>query len=136
MILEITKRSMIGIAFGGIFTFIALTIMKLNNVESTVSEIWMHMGASMLLGIYYGLSSYIYGDGEGSYLKKTIFHFCLSLTVYFIIAFTVGWVPLNWLAALFSFFVFAIIYSIFWFSYYSYYKKVESSMNEHLNKKD
>ncbi|GAQ16538.1 membrane protein [Oceanobacillus picturae] len=135
MILEITKRSMIGIAFGGIFTFIALTIMKLNNLESTVSEIWMHMGASMLLGIYYGLSSYIFSDGEGSYLKQTIIHFCLSLTVYFIIAFTVGWVPLNWLAALLSFIIFVTIYSFVWFGYYSYYKKVESSMNEHLNKK-
>ncbi|WP_042220546.1 DUF3021 domain-containing protein [Oceanobacillus manasiensis] len=136
MILEIAKRSLIGIAFGGIFTFIALTIMKFNEFESTVSEIWMHMGASMLIGIYYGLSTYIFSDDEGSYLKQTTIHFCLSLTVYFIIAFTVGWVPFNWVAALLSFVIFVIIYSIVWFGYYSYYKKVESSMNEQLNKND
>ncbi|MFD2630519.1 DUF3021 domain-containing protein [Oceanobacillus kapialis] len=135
MILEIAKRCMFGISFSGIFTFIALTIMKFNEIDSSVSEIWMHMGASMLLGIYYGLSSYIYGDGEGSYLKKTIFHFCLSLTIYYIIAFTVGWVPFSWLAASLSFIVFVIVYAIFWFGYYSYYKKVESTMNEQLNKK-
>ncbi|MDV2887700.1 DUF3021 family protein, partial [Alkalihalophilus pseudofirmus] len=91
MILEILKRSMLGIAFGGIFTFIALTIMKFNAFEATVSEIWMHMGASFLIGIYFGISSLIFGDSGSNIIKKSIIHFILSYSVWLIIAGTVGW---------------------------------------------
>ncbi|MEN1969529.1 hypothetical protein WMZ97_15815 [Lentibacillus sp. N15] len=34
--------------WGGIFTFIARTIMKMNACEVTVSEIWMYMGAGIV----------------------------------------------------------------------------------------
>src|SRR5690625_3405868 len=100
MILEILRRSMLGIAFGGIFTFIALTIMKINAFEATVSEIWMHMGASFILGIYFGISSLIYGEDDSNILKKTFIHFFLTYIAWLIIAGTVGWIPLNVTAVL------------------------------------
>src|SRR5699024_7312251 len=51
MIIEILKRSLIGIAFGALYTFIALTIMKFNHIEGSVAEVWNHMLASFVLGI-------------------------------------------------------------------------------------
>ena len=135
MILEIMKRSMIGIAFGGIFTFIALTIMKFNEFESTVSEIWMHMGASFLIGIYFGVSSLIFGNDDSNVLQKTVIHLVASLTVWYIIALSVGWIPFTPVSIIISTLIFILMYMVNWTGYYLYYKKVEASLNEHLQKK-
>ena len=134
MIIDILKRSMLGIAFGGIFTFIALTIMKFNHIDGTVSEIWMHMLASFIIGIYFGLSSFIYENDKWSPLKMIVIHFSLSIVVYFIVAFTVNWVPFHFFAILGSILLFIIIYSIFGTGYYLYYKRMEEAMNKHLKK--
>ncbi|PAV30504.1 hypothetical protein CIL05_05210 [Virgibacillus profundi] len=135
MILEIIKRSMIGIAIGGIFTFIALTIMKFNGFESTVSEIWMHMGASFLIGIYFGISSLIFGNDDSNMLQKTVIHLIASLTVWYIIALSVGWIPFTIVSIIISTLIFILMYMLNWAGYYLYYKKVEASLNEHLQNK-
>lgn len=135
MIVEILKRSMMGIAFGGIFTFIALTIMKFGDFESTVSEIWMHMGASFLIGIYFGISSLIFGSDGSNMLKKTIIHLFLSLAVWYIIALSVGWIPFTIVSIIISTLIFILMYMLNWTGYYLYYKKVEASLNAHLQNK-
>lgn len=134
MIFEIIKRSMIGIAFGGIFTFIALTIMKFNDIEGTISEVWIHMLASFVLGVYYSLSSFIYEYDGWSPLKKTMIHFSLSIIVYFLIAIPIGYIPLHPLSIILGIVIFIVVYVLFWIGYFLYYKKIEASMNEQLNK--
>lgn len=134
MIIEILKRSMTGIAFGGIATFIALTIMKFNHIDGTISEVWMHMLASMIIGIYFGLASFIYESDTWSPLKKVVIHFCLSIIVYFIVALTVGWIPFNFLSIMIGTFMFIIVYGIYWTGSYLYFKKMEDTMNKHLKK--
>ncbi|WP_152655521.1 DUF3021 domain-containing protein [Oceanobacillus sp. CFH 90083] len=134
MVLEVLRRSMLGVAFGGIFTFIALTIMKLNAFEATVSEIWMHMGASMLLGIYFGISSFIFGDSGSHLIKKSIIHFFLSYSVWLIIAGMVGWIPLNGRVILWSTLIFILMYVINWFGWYLYFKREEAALNKYLQK--
>ena len=136
MINEIIKRSIIGIAFGGFFTFIAITIMKFLHLQSTVDEIWLHMSASLILGIYFGISSFILDSNIGSPLKKTVIHFCLSLIVYLCIALPVGWVPSTAFYIFMGVVLFTIIYILFWTGAYLYYRKQAITMNEHLQQKD
>ncbi|MFD2044234.1 DUF3021 domain-containing protein [Ornithinibacillus salinisoli] len=132
MLIEIFKRSLIGIAVGGIFTFIALTILIIFDIDSSVKEIWTHMLASFLMGIYFGLSSFIYENETWSPLKKTMIHFSLSISFYYIVALSVGWVPLNVVAIILSSLAFILLYSIFWTGYYIYFKKIEASLNKDL----
>lgn len=134
MILEILKRSMLGIAIGGILTFIALTIMKFNAFEATVSEIWMNMGASFLIGIYFGISSLIFGDSDNNIIKKSIIHFILSYSVWLIIAGTVGWIPLTGTVILWSSLLFILLYLLNCLGWYLYFKKIETALNKHLQK--
>jgi hypothetical protein len=137
MILEILRRSMLGLAFGGIATFIALTIMRIYEVEATVAEIWMHMGASFILGIYFGLSSLIFGDDDSNIIKKSVIHFFLSYSVWLIIAGTVGWVPFSTGAIIVSTLLFILIYILNLSGWYLYFKKIETTLNDHLqNKKE
>lgn len=134
MILEALKRSILGIAFGGILTFIALTIMKFNAFEATVSEIWMHMGASMLLGVYFGVSSLIFGDSGSNIVKKSIIHFLLTYSVWLIIAGTVGWISLSGRVILWSSLAFILLYVLNWLGWYLYFKRVEAALNNQLQK--
>lgn len=134
MILEILRRSMLGVAYGSIFTFIVLTIMKINAFEATVSEIWMHMAASILLGVYFGISSLIFGGSDSSLIKKSIIHFLLSYSVWLIIAGRVGWVPLSVTAILWSSLAFILLYVLNGLGWYLYFKRVEAMLNDQLKK--
>ncbi|QKY71080.1 DUF3021 domain-containing protein [Lentibacillus sp. CBA3610] len=137
MIVEAIRRSFMGIALGGIITFVALTIVVVTGTEAPVSQVWLYMLCSFILGIYFGLASFIFEDNGWSELKKTVLHFIMSITVYFIIAlFMANWIPFSIPAILLSFLGFIVIYALFWIGYYLYYKKVEESMNANLSKKD
>lgn len=135
MIVEALKRITTGIAIGGIYTFIVLSFVKFYGVDATVSEIWLSMLGSLVIGIYFGLSSFIFGVQEWSYLKQTVIHFNLSITVYFIIALSTGWVPFTPLAILSNALVWIAFYTLVWTGFYIYFKKVEASLNEELQKK-
>ncbi|WP_405100184.1 DUF3021 domain-containing protein [Oceanobacillus sp. FSL H7-0719] len=136
MFVEAIKRSMNGIAFAGIITFAALTVLKFTGTEATVSEIWIHMLLSLIIGIYFGLSSFIFMFNEMSTLKQTGIHFIMSLTVYFIIALLGDWVPLKLVPMLWTSLFFIVIYAVFWTGYYLYYKRIEETLNANLPKKE
>lgn len=135
MIQDILKRLTAGIACGGLATFIALTIMKFNHIEAPVSEIWAHMLAGLLMGIYFGLSSFIFETEKWSNLKKTIIHFFSSITAYYSIALPVGWVPFTPFAIIISGIVFMLLYAVYWTGFYLYFRKVAQSLNEDLQNK-
>ena len=96
MIIEALRRSMMGIALGGIFTFVVLTIVKFTGADATVDQIWLYMLCSFILGIYFGLASFIFDDNGWSSLKKQSFIFFLSIAVYFVIVFFIAkWIPFS-----------------------------------------
>lgn len=124
-----------GIAWGGIVTFIAITLLMINNINPDISTLWLYMLASMFFGVYFGLSSFIFMLQHWSPLKQTIVHFILSISVYYTIALPLGWVPINPRAILYSSLMFILVYALFWSGYTIYYKKIEVSLNKSLNKK-
>lgn len=134
MKIEIIRRMIHGIAYGGINSFIALTILMIAEVNPPVSIIWLYTLSSFILGIYFGLASFIFEIDAWSPLKQTIVHYSSSLACYFIVAFLVGWVPLALKPIFLSTIFFSLAYSIFWLGYRAYYKKVEATMNESLTK--
>jgi hypothetical protein len=135
MIAEILKRMISGIAAGGFLTFIALTILMVNNIESSVTEIWLNMLGSMAFGVYYGLASIIFEKPRWTPLMKTVVHLSLSIIVYYTIALSVGWLPFTFPAIAISLVLFLSIYFIFWTGFYIHFKKLEAELNEHLHKK-
>lgn len=134
MIIEVLKRLMSGIALGGICTFLALTLLMIYDMNPDVWTIWLYMLASMILGMYFGLASFILEREDWSPLKKVVIHFLLSSTVYFAIAIPIGWVMFTPIAIVLTFILFIIVYILFWFGFQVYYKKVEASLNNTLKK--
>ena len=134
MISEIMKRAIYGLAYGGVVTFIALTVLMFANMNPSIQTIWLYTSMGFVLSIYFAFASFIFDVEKWSPLKKTIIHYSLSIIVYFIIAISVGWVP-NRIGPIFiSIIMFTVVYLVFWYSYRIYYKRVEASMNESLMK--
>lgn len=133
---EILKRTMYGIAYGGITTLIALTILMIYQINPPISTIWLYTLMGFILGIYFGLASFIFEFEMWSPLKKTIIHFTSSIGCYLIIALSIGWVPFKIKAIIITTLVFIIVYAIFWLAYRTYYKRIEASLNKDLQKKN
>lgn len=89
---------------------------------------------AIILGIYFGLSSFIFSENNMSALKQTVIHYFLSVGFYFFIAYIGEWVPFSPLAILIAILIFTIIYAVNWLGYYFYYKKVAEQMNENLKR--
>ncbi|HEY4578733.1 MAG TPA: DUF3021 domain-containing protein [Savagea sp.] len=127
---RIGHRILIGIAFGGIATFFALTRLWLIDAEVSVETIWRMTTAAMLTGIYFALAAFIFEMERYSQLTKTIIHYVLSLIVFWSCAMFGKWFsPSHYLA---MFFIFTGQYVIYWLLFYTYYKRQLNRMNAQL----
>ncbi|OMP67830.1 DUF3021 domain-containing protein [Domibacillus epiphyticus] len=131
---EVIKRAFVGISMAGVITFAVLTVMKVNMVEATVSELWMHMFGSLIIGVYFGFASFLFDNDSWSPLKQTSVHFLLSICVFYPLALFVGWVPPEPLPVVLSFVVFCATYVLFWIGARFNLKKLEQSMNDSIRK--
>lgn len=132
MTTEAIKRGMIGIGFGGLITFIALTVCNLQAVEISLSKIWLHMLGSILLGAFFGVASLLFEKEAWSPLKQYSVHFILTVAVFFSVAISIGWVPLKPVAIIIAFGVFTVIYLVIWFFVKWRLKRLEASMNDSI----
>ncbi|WP_027963955.1 DUF3021 domain-containing protein [Halalkalibacillus halophilus] len=135
MIFEAIRRGFFGISFAGILTFIALTIIVVQNADVTLSEVWLNFAGSILIGIYFGVASLLFDLEEWSTMKQTVIHFSLSVTFFLLIAlFMTGWVPLDPVEIAISITIFVVIYILFYTFSYLYFKQQEKSLNKSINK--
>lgn len=134
MWINIVRRIYSGIAWGGVATFIAITILMMNDVTPPIQTIWVYMSYGFVLGIYFGLASLIFESDRSSPLKKTAIHFSLSIVVYFAIALPNAWVPLHPLAIGTAVVAFIIVYGLFFTGFHLYYKKLAETLNQSLKK--
>src|SRR5699024_3537792 len=119
---EIIKRTIYGIAYGGIVTLFALTVLMIIDITPPISTVWLNSTIGFLLGIYFGLASFIFEVENWSPLKRTMIHYIFSIIVYFAFALSAGWIPLSIGPVLLSIIVFTLIYTIFWISFQLYFK--------------
>ncbi|WP_035666057.1 DUF3021 domain-containing protein [Halalkalibacter akibai] len=132
--IEAVRRSILGLGFSAVFTFVALTIMMLQDVQVSVSIIWMNMLGSMVMGIYFGVSSMIFDVDHWSPLKQTTIHFLLSISVWLPLAMLIGWLPFNVIPIIVGIGSFIVVYVIFWSGSYFYFKRLEHEMNQSVKR--
>ncbi|MCF6136670.1 DUF3021 family protein [Pseudalkalibacillus berkeleyi] len=129
MFKEMIRRGFIGISYSGIITFCALTIIKVNELNVSASEIWVHMLGSIALGIFWGMASLIFENESFSPLMQILIHFSASIIFFYPIAILLGWITLSAITILSSFIIFIMIYFIFWFTIRFYITRMASSLN-------
>ncbi|MHA7966580.1 DUF3021 domain-containing protein [Paenibacillus sp. CAU 1782] len=134
MVRKIIQRGFVGISSGGIITFVALTVLMINEVDVSVADIWRNMLGSILMGIYFGIASLLFEHEKWSPLKQLVVHFLMSILLFFPIAISVGWIEFQWRPILLGAGTFMIIYAIFWFSISGYLRRQARSMNNSVRK--
>lgn len=134
MIVEMARRSLIGLGYTAILTFVILTIMTLQDIQVPVPTIWKNMSGSMIMGIYFGSASLILDLEEWSPMKKTAVHFLISILIWLPLALWMGWLPLELAPILFGIGMFVIVYLLFWYGSYWYFKRIENQMNHSVKK--
>lgn len=134
MIREIIKRIFSGIACGGIVTFIAVTILMIKDIAIHPAMMWFQMLGSFIVGIYFGVSSFIFENDNWSRLKQLCVHFPLSVIVFLIVALPLEWVPFTIWSILLSIVMFMFYYGLFWSGFWLYYKIQAKKLNDELNK--
>lgn len=134
MIVEIARRSMLGLGFAAIITFATLTVMTIQDVQVPISTVWKNMSGSMAMGLYFGIASLIFDLEEWSPLKKTTIHFLISIIIWLPLAIWIGWIPLKLEYILIGVGMFIITYLVFWYGSYLYFKRIETEMNDSVRK--
>lgn len=136
MIFELLKRALIGAGFAGILTVIFLTYLVNASVDAEVSDIWLNMLGSMLMGVYFGCSSIIFDKEGWSPLKQLSIHFVLSGLVLFSVGSLItGWIPFDAKALGMSLLIFIVSYAVFMAGTYTYLKLQTKAMNDSIQKK-
>ena len=134
MILEVLRRSMLGLGFSALFTFAILTVIVLQDVQVSIPIVWKNMLGSMMMGIYFGCASLIFEMEKWSPLKKTVLHFLISILVWLPLAVYMGWVPFEVTTIFIGLGIFLVIYLLFWYGFYFYFKMIEKDMNNSVKK--
>lgn len=130
---DILKRSVMGIGFAGLLTFVFLTIFVLQGQEIPLASIWLNMLGSLIMGIFFGLASFIFDQERWSLLFQISLHFCLSIVVFSLVSvFLTGWIPLTFIAAIRTFLFFVFFYAIFMLCEYLYVKQLVKTLNRTL----
>ena len=130
------SRSLIGIFFG---SFIALLLVNINVnfSESNIIDkglLLQNSIASVLLGWFFTVSPLYFEMKSLKLSQQTILHFLTVISLYFILAIAVGWIPFTITSFMLSLLIFIAIYIIIWIAFYLYFKNQVQKMNDDLNK--
>lgn len=129
---KIVKNLFIGLSFGGIIFFIALTSYMFLEIEITLKELWLNLLGSLLVGIYFSIAVLIFDIEKWSTLKQTSIHFLASITFFFPVAIFAKWVPVEPSPLLICFLSFLILYSFIYLFFYLHFKRIERQLNDLL----
>ncbi|WP_165861365.1 DUF3021 domain-containing protein [Paenibacillus paeoniae] len=129
MVIEVIKRVMLGFGFSAIILFGVLTGLMLKDAVVPAKLLWGNLSASMIIGAYFGVASFIFEYDRWSPLKQLTVHFLLSIALYFPISIMMNWIPLQPLSIALGLIMFIVIYSIFWSGFRYYFKKQAEALN-------
>lgn len=132
--IELIKRTIAGISFGGVYFFIVLTVLNVQVIDVHISKLWVDMTGCFGIGIYFGVSSLIFDIENWSRLKQTLTHSVLSLIIFFPVAIGLGWIPREASVIITCLVIFIMIYALLWFGMWWYYRKLTQSMNDLVRK--
>ncbi len=95
-----------------------------------VQELVSGVFGSLILG-----TTVVYGIEKWSILKSTAIHFCVSMSMYYVTAFTLRWLyPKNIAENLTMLAILIVVYIIIWLANYLSYKKEVRKLNSELEK--
>ncbi|MCI8774042.1 MAG: DUF3021 domain-containing protein [Lachnospiraceae bacterium] len=135
------KNSMQGIGIACTLYLLFGMISDQHNHGSFVLENWLFTKqaiGTILVGIAFSAPTEIYHSNRLPFLLQVLFHLGIGCTVYTIVGFSVGWIPvqLGWKSCALIIFLQAATAFLIWLAYAFYYWKLAKTMNEKIREKE
>lgn len=125
-------RSFGGICFGAlVMVVICFGIIVFGEVGQLNSGIFMKNAIGTLLcGWFFSVATLIFEVERWSLLFQTFIHFVTVSILYFILSFSIGWIPYSTTGIILGIGVFLVIYAIIWTIFYLYFRHQTKLLNE------
>jgi len=103
-------------------------------LEAVIGDFTRQALGCIIVGIACASTSFIYQVERLSFLQQTLFHFVVGLSVFFIVAFSLNWIPTHSILLIIFVPILNIcIFTFVWFLFYLYNSIEAKKMNEKLN---
>lgn len=105
-------------------------------LEAVLDNFVQHITGSIIVGLACILPSHIYKIDRLTLLQQSAFHFFIAIGTFFVVAFSLKWIPtlsmkITLLSLLFSILLFVIIWFIFYFHSQAEVKKMKDKIKNH-----
>lgn len=123
-----------------LYLLIGIIFDQLNH-GSFIMENWLFSRqaiGTILVGIAFSAPTEIYHSDRLPFLLQVLFHMGIGCTVYIIVSFSVGWIPLQlgWKNCVLIVLLELAAAFLIWLGYAFYYWKLAKTMNEKIQKKE
>jgi hypothetical protein len=127
-------RSLMGIFFGGFIAVILTSSVVLIGEQETLDGALFLKNSlgSIFCGWFFTVSPLYFENDRLRLSQQTALHFITVVILYFILAFSIGWVHFTMNSFLFSLGIFIVFYMLFWFSFYLYFRNQAQKLNADL----
>lgn len=129
----------LGIAWGcTVLVFVNLVGIAIKGevfLQISAQEYMKQVICSIITGIGFTLPSLVYNNENVARGIQVVIHMGIGLTVYFLVSFYAGWIPVQYgISGIISTVVIALITSFaIWFCFYLYHKEEAKKINKKLN---
>ena len=129
-------RSFIGILFGAFLhvTFVSAGIL-LGGVKTINADLFLTNAVGIMACSWlFSVTPLYYEIKKWNLMQQTLVHFMTVIVLFFVLAFTIGWMPISMPFILKQVFIFMAIYAVIWTLFYYYFKYQTKRLNEELKK--
>ncbi|AKG04776.1 hypothetical protein AAV35_008150 [Salimicrobium jeotgali] len=127
-------QSFVGICFGALIAVLMYTGFYATGAESFDAALFIkNSAASIFCGWFFSVGALIFTFEHWTLRKRTIVHFFIVTSLYFILGIGIGWFPLTFAGLLFGVLLFLIVYVLIWTGCYLYFYFQAKKLNDSLN---
>lgn len=127
-------RSIVGIFFGA-FIAVMLTnsVVLFGDKDMLDGQLFLKNSlGTIFCGWFFTVTPLFFENANLRLSQQTALHFVTVVILYFVLAFGIGWVPLNVKSFLLALGFFIVFYSVFWTSFYLYFRGQAKKLNAEL----
>lgn len=124
-----------GILFGAFIAVVLTNIIYLKGAETLDGPLFLKNSlACLFCGWFFSVTPLFFEIQSLKLIQQTGLHFISVAILYFILAFTIGWIPFTLKSVLFFSGLFLVLYAGIWIGFYLYFRNEAKKLNDDLLK--
>ncbi|KRG14875.1 DUF3021 domain-containing protein [Lederbergia galactosidilytica] len=126
-------QSVMGILFGAFMAVLLTNIIYFKGADLLDGQLFLKNSlACLFCGWFFSVTPLFFEIKSLKLPLQTALHFVSVAILYFILSFSVGWIPFNLKSALLFAGLFLLIYACIWIGFYLYFRNEAKKLNDDL----